>query len=195
LTKTVTDAATSTSRTWTYTYISFGNVLTAGDPRTDVVDKTTYTFYTCTTVQAVNDALNHIATYNAHGQPLTIADPNNVLITLTYDLRQRLSSRQAGTETTTFTCWPTGLLKKITLPDSSYMQYTYDAAHRLTSNTDSLGNHFDFTLDAMGNGAGESAYDPGSILHRTHTRVFNTLNLRIPAYAGPPLRKMPGQSV
>lgn len=185
LTKTVTDPATSTSRTWTYTYNSFGQVLTADGPRTDVVDKTTYTYYTCTTgfqcgqVNTVSNALGQVTTYNtynAHGQPLTITDPNAVVTTLAYDLRQRMISRQVGTETTTFTYWPTGLLKKVTLPDLSFIQYTYDAAHRLTTIADSLGNSIIYTLDAMGNRTAENAYDPTSFLHRTHTRVFNTLN-------------------
>ena len=115
LTKTVTDPATSTSRTWTYTYDGYGRMLTADGPRTDVTDTTTYAYYTCTTgyqcgqVHTITDALGHITTfntYNAHGQPLTITDPNGVVTTLTYDLRQRLTSRQIGTETTSYSLLP-----------------------------------------------------------------------------------------
>lgn len=110
LTKTELDTATSESRTWTYTYNSFGQVLTADGPRTDVSDVTTYTYYTCTTgfqcgqVETITNALGHVTTYNtynAHGQPLTITDPNGVVTTLTYDLRQRLTSRTVGAEQTT----------------------------------------------------------------------------------------------
>ncbi len=72
--------------------------------------------------------------------------------------------------------WPTGLLKKVTLPGGEYASYGYDAAHRLTSITDSVGNHVDYTLDTMGNRSAESIYDPSSSLRRTHTRVFNTLS-------------------
>ena len=106
------------ARTWTYTYNSFGQVLTANGPRTDVSDVTTYTYYSCTTgyqcgqVQTVTNALGHVTTYNtynAHGQPLTITDPNGVVTTLTYDARQRLTSRTVGSEQTTFDYWPTGL--------------------------------------------------------------------------------------
>ena len=110
LTKTVLDTSTSESRTWTYTYNSFGQVLTANGPRTDVSDVTTYTYYSCTTgyqcgqVQTITNALGHVTTYNtynAHGQPLTITDPNGVVTTLTYDARQRLTSRTVGSEQTT----------------------------------------------------------------------------------------------
>lgn len=185
LTRTELDTALNLSRTWNYTYNTFGKVLTADGPRTDVSDVTTYTYYGCTTgyqcgqVQTVTNAAGHVTTYNtynAHGQPLTITDANGVQTTLTYDLRQRLTSRTVGTEVTTFDYWPTGLLKKVTLPDSSYLEYTYDAAHRLTDVNDSDGNHIRYTLDNMGNRTGEQAYDPSNALTRTRTRVFDTLN-------------------
>jgi YD repeat-containing protein len=111
LTKTITDTTVTpnVARTWTYTYDSYGRMLTAQGPRTDVNSTTTYTYYTCTTgyqcgeVQTITDALGHVwtfNTYNAHGQPLTITDPNGIVTTLTYDARLRLLSRQIGTELT-----------------------------------------------------------------------------------------------
>ncbi len=185
LTKTILDTSTNESRTWTYTYNSFGQVLTADGPRTDVSDVTTYAYYNCNTgyqcgqVQAITNALGHVTTYNsynAHGQPLTITDPNGVVTTLTYDLRQRLKTRTIGTELTSFDYWPTGLLQKATLPDGSYLEYTYDAAHRLTDINDSEGNRIHYTLDAMGNRTAEEIFDPSNALTQTSTRVFNTLN-------------------
>jgi RHS repeat-associated protein len=185
LTKTVLDTSTSESRTWTYTYNSFGQVLTADGPRTDVSDITTYTYYNCTTgsqcgqVQTITNAAGHVTTYNtynAHGQPLTITDPNGLVTTLTYDARQRLTSRTVGTEQTTFDYWPTGLLKKVTQPDSSYLQYTYDNAHRLTEIKDSENNRIAYTLDNMGNRTAENVYDPSNVLTQKRTRVFNTVN-------------------
>jgi RHS repeat-associated protein len=68
------------------------------------------------------------------------------------------------------------LLKKVTLPGSSFLEYTYDAAHRLTEIADSEGNRIVYTLDAMGNRTAENLYDPSSALNQTRTRVFNTLN-------------------
>ena len=187
LTRTITDTSVTpnVSRTWTRTYDSYGRVLTDDGPRTDVSDVTTYTYYACMTgyqcgqLQTATNAAGQTTTfntYNTHGQPLTITDPNGVVTTLTYDARLRLTSRQVGSETTTFDYWPTGLLKKVTLPDSSYLLYSYDAAHRLTQISDGLGNAIDYTLDAMGNRTAENVYDPSNTLHRTHTRVFNALN-------------------
>jgi RHS repeat-associated protein len=195
LTRTVTDTsvAPSVSRTWSYAYNGFGRVLTEDGPRTDVSDVTTYTYYNCTTgfqcgqVNTVTNAKSQVTTfntYNAHGQPTQITDPNGVVTTLAYDLRQRVTARCAngalpscaGGELTAMEYWPTGLLKKVTLPDGSFTSYGYDAAHRLTSVADSAGNHVDYTLDAMGNRTAENVFDPASSLKRTHSRVFNTLN-------------------
>jgi RHS repeat-associated protein len=68
------------------------------------------------------------------------------------------------------------LLKQVTLPDGSHVLYTYDDAHRLTQISDGLGNAIDYTLDPMGNRIAENVYDASSVLHRTHSRVFNTLS-------------------
>ena len=62
-----------------------------------------------------------------------------------------------GSVVTGFSYYSTGLLQKITLPDSSYIQYTYDGAHRLTRMADGMGNSIQFTLDAMGNRTAEES--------------------------------------
>jgi RHS repeat-associated protein len=185
LTKTELDTAASTSRTSTYTYNNFGQVLTVDGPRTDVNDVTTYTYYACTTgyqcgqVATVTNAIgqvNQFLTYNANGQPLTMLDANNVLTTLTYDTRQRLKSRSTNGEVLSIDYWPTGLLAKVTLPDSSFVAYTYDTAHRLTQIQDSEGNKIVYTLDAMGNRTKDQAFDPSNALTQTRSRVFNQLS-------------------
>ena len=188
LTKTVTDLTVTpnTTRTWTNTYDSYGRILTAKLPRTDVNSTTTYQYYTCTTgfqcgqVQSVQNALSQTTTYNtynADGLPLTITDPNGVVTTLSYDFRHRVTSRQVGAETTGLSYYSTGLLETVTLPDASTVTYTYDGAHRLTKIADGLGNNIQYPLlDALGNRTAESAYDPSNVLSRTHTRAFNTLS-------------------
>ena len=187
LTKTFTDTTVTpnVSRTWTYTYDGYGRVQTADGPRTDVSDVTTYTYYTCSAgfqcglLHTITDALGRVTTYNtydAHGRPLTITDPNGMLTTLTYDSRMRLTSRQFGTETTSLSYYPTGLLKQVTLPDGSYVLYSYDGAHRLTQVSDGIGDSIQYTLDAKGNRTSEKTYDGSNSLHRTHSRVYNALN-------------------
>jgi RHS repeat-associated protein len=195
LTRTVTDTSVTpnVSRTWTYTYNAFGRVLTEDGPRTDVSDVTTFTYYTCTLgaqcgqVNTITNALSHVTTfnsYNAHGQATQVTDANGLVTTMAYDARQRITDRCvgstlptcAGGELTHLAYWPTGLLKKVTNPDGSYVEYTYDAAHRLTQVNDGAGNKVVYTLDAMGNRTAENTYDPSNTLRRTHSRVFNTLN-------------------
>jgi len=188
LTKTTLETATGASRTSVFTYNSIGQLLTADGPRTDVSDVTTFTYYHCTSgylcgqVETITNALGQTTrfnSYNAHGQPLTITDPNGVVTTLTYDLRQRLTSRTVGTETSTFEYWPTGLLSKATLSDGSSINYGYDAAHRLVSIADGEGNRIDYTLDAAGNRIKEDVYDLSGALARTRSQVFDALGNKI----------------
>jgi YD repeat-containing protein len=148
---------------------------------------TTYTYYAdddpdlgkrgnVATIRNAADHLTSITAYNAHGQPLTIVDPNGITTTLTYDARLRLRSRSVGGEVTNYDYDPVGDLTKITLPDSSSLSYTYDVAHRLTGITDSLANAVLYTLDAMGNRTREEVRDPANALAQTRSRVYNNLN-------------------
>ncbi len=68
-----------------------------------------------------------------------------------------------------------GLLKKITLPDSSYLLNTYDDAHRLVRVEDGAGNRVEYTLDNAGNRTAVQQFDPSSALVRARTQVFNSL--------------------
>ncbi len=187
LTKTVTDTVTSEARIWTYTYSTIGQVLTVNGPRTDVTDQTTYTYYANNdasvgkrgNVATITNALSHVTTvntYDSNGRPLTITDPNGLVTTLTWHARGWLLSRALGSETTTYDYDDAGQLTRVTLPDSSYLQYTYDAAHRLTQVADNLGNKVVYTLDNMGNRTQEDVKDPSNTLAQTRTRVFNSLN-------------------
>lgn len=185
LTQTILDTATANSRTWTRTYDGNDRMLTIDGARTDVSDVTTYTYYSCTTgyqcgqVHTITNAAGHVTTlnaYNSDGQPLTITDPNGLVTTLTYDVRQRLATRAVGGEQITFDYWPSGLLRKVTLPDGSSLEYAYDAAHRLIEIEDSEGNRIVYTLDAMGNRTGEQVYDSFNLLVHTRTQVFDSAN-------------------
>ncbi|MNT78919.1 RHS Repeat protein [compost metagenome] len=64
----------------------------------------------------------------------------------------------------------------MTLPDGVYIDYSYDAAHRLTGMTDSAGSSIVYTLDAMGNRINEQVKDPSGQLVKQTTRVIDALN-------------------
>lgn len=187
LTKSVTDGVTGTVRTWSYTYFSggqYGQVESVDGPRTDVADVIGYTYYDCASggdcgqIHTITDALGHTVTYNsydANGLPLQITDQNGTITMLTYDKRQRLTSRTVGGEQTQFAYYPTGLLQRVTMPDGSSLSYIYDTAHRLTEVDDSLGDRLVYTLDAAGNRQASQVYDPSGALVRTSSNVYNSL--------------------
>ncbi len=180
-------APTGNPRVWTYSYNTNGQVLTENGPRTDVADTTTYTYYDngdgdigkrgnlATIVNAVGHT-TYITAYTAHGQPLTIVDPNGLTTTFAYDGRQRLISRNVGGETTSYNYDAAGQLTKITLPDASSLSYGYDAAHRLTSIEDNLKNRIAYPLDLAGNRIQEQVFDPKGMLVQTRGRVYSNLN-------------------
>ncbi len=177
-------AVAGTTRTWTYTYDAFGRVLTVADPKSNV---TTNGYYANDPAQGtkrsmlatVTNAAGHVTTinsYSAHSQPLTITDANGLGTTLAYDARQRLTSRTVGSETTMYEYDFVGQLEKVTLPDSSWLRYTYDPAHRLVEIKDGLNNRIVYTLDTLGNRISEQHADPNNLLVRARTRVFDALN-------------------
>jgi YD repeat-containing protein len=173
-------------RTWNFTYSAIGQVLTADGPRTDVTDLTTFTYYPTDDADptlrgrlaTVTNALGHVAqvsAYDLNGNPLAVIDANGTPSTLTYDARQRLTSRTLGNEVTNYAYDDVGQLTRITLSDGSSMHYTYDPAHRLIAIADSLGNQTRYTLDALGNRTREDVLDPAAQLTQLRRRSFDAL--------------------
>ena len=186
LTKTLTDTTTQTvpystngqTRTWTNTWSSF----LLASVKTPNLNTTHYGYDSTGALTSITDPLTHATTITSHtggGLPLTIVDTNGVTTTLTYDARQRLTSSAvttgSGTLTTSYTIDPTGELSKVTLPDSSFLSYGYDTAHRVTSVTDTLGNNLQYTLDALGDKTHINTYDSTSTLQRQHSATFDAL--------------------
>lgn len=176
-----------------WTYNEFGQVLTHDGPRTDVADLTTYQYYTDSAYSGTDPyAVGHTkgdlwrmtnaagqvtqyTLYNKHGQLLEMIDPNGVLTRHTYDQRQRLTSTSVAGQTTVFDYWPTGLIKRVTQPDASYLYYDHDDAQRLYRISDNLGNSVTYTLDNMGNRIAEETKDPANTLRRQLSRSFDAL--------------------
>jgi RHS repeat-associated protein len=194
LSKTITDTSSTASpqpsRTWTYTYNSLGQVLTEDGPRTDVSDITTYNYYSSASttagamhqpgdLQSVKNALGHVTNYtnyDANGRLLSLTDPNGLVISLSYDLRGRLTSKTVGGNTTVYNYDPAGNLNKVTSPTGVTISYSYDAAHRLTDITDALGGRIHYTLDAMDNRIQEQIFNAAGTVIKTQSRVFDALS-------------------
>jgi RHS repeat-associated protein len=197
LTRSVKDSASAIVRTSTYTYDVYGRVLTAKDPRNNT---TTNTYYPNTAAQnttlansrgmlaSSTNALGHVTNYTAYdanGRVLSMTDANGLVTAMTYHPRGWLLTRTVGVglsgaagsaETTRYDYDGVGQLIKVTLPDLSFMAYTYDDAHRLTALQDTEGSKITYTLDAMGNRISEAAFDPANTLARSRSRVYDALN-------------------
>ena len=185
--------ATVAAREQRWAYNAVGQVLTHDGPRADVADITVNEYYPETLFtgndpsavgrtrgdlkQTISPA-GHVTRYTLYdklGQLLEMVDPNGVVTRHTYDARQRLTSTTVAGQATLFDYWPTGLLKRTTQPDQSWMHRDYDTAHRLIRVSDNLGNSIGYTLDNMGNRTAEDVRDPGNVLRRQLTRSIDAL--------------------
>ena len=182
-----------------------GLPLSEDGPRTDVADLTRYSYYPgddagCATSPAaclhrkgdlwkVENALGQLSLevlrYDGAGRVLSTRDLNGV--TTDYDYHVRgwpLTVKVRGTDPaseaddriTRLEYWPTGLVKKVTLPDGAYTGYAYDAAHRLTDISDELGNTIHYTLDNGGKRTKEETKTASAAIKRTLSRVYNLLD-------------------
>lgn len=177
-TQAFTAVAAGSPRHWQYTYNSFGQLLTAKGPRTDVNELITYSYDTSGNLASVTNPLGHQTTftsYDADGHVGAITDPNGNLTTLTYTLRGQMASQSVGGEVTSYTYDGANCLTQAVLPNGATITYRYDAALRLTGVSDNLGNSITYTLDAMGNRLAEQIKDPAGTLVRQTTRIFDTL--------------------
>ena len=185
------DATAAWQSTTSHTYNQYGQMLTSVDANNRT---TTYAYYQSTAftgtdpnavghyqgdLEKVTNAKGHITQYTSYdkaGRVLTMVDPNQATTTYSYTPRGWLSTVNQAGQLTSYDYWPTGLLKKVTSPDSSTLSYTYDDAHRLTDVTDHLGNTVHYTLDNAGNRIGEDVKDTSTALTRNISRVYDALN-------------------
>lgn len=178
-----------------------GLLLSADGPLAGTVDRSTYHYYaaddaSCATTPTtcphrkgdlwkVTNALGQTMEtlrYDGAGRTLSVKDPNGVVTDQEYHPRGwRTATKVRGADDNVETddvisrveYWPTGLVKRVTQPDGSYTQFTYDQAHRLTDVTDAAGNYIHYVLDFAGNRISEQTKDSGGNLKRSLSRVFN----------------------
>ncbi|MDA1055053.1 MAG: proprotein convertase P-domain-containing protein, partial [Planctomycetota bacterium] len=98
-------------------------------------------------------------TYDLTDRVTSITYPDSTLVSYTYDAAGRLKTVTEGTDVTTYTYYPDGLMKTVTLPNNITSTYTYDVYGRITdlvyTNTvPEVVTGFHYTLDANGNRTG-----------------------------------------
>jgi RHS repeat-associated protein len=170
------------TRFWTNTFDNFGHLLSVNGPRTEIVQRTSFAYDTSNSLSSITDALGHITrltNYNGSGLPSIMIDPNNVVTSLTYDVRNRLLTRTvfaaSGNATTSFGYDFAGELTSITSPDGSFLNYRYDKAHRLQSVSNELGESIIFTRDFAGNVVAQNVFNSSGSIMKTQSHVFDEL--------------------
>ncbi|MBK9584833.1 MAG: RHS repeat protein [Alphaproteobacteria bacterium] len=190
---TATDTNSGETRTTTYTY--WGNTTVGGNvvlgrlkeidgPRTDVTDKTTFTYDSSFRLIKTTNALGQFTettSFDAADRPLITKDENGIETRMTYDTLGRLKTvkRAFGTPLealTTFTYNFNGDLTQVDSPNGTTVTYSYDNARRMTGMEDDLGNTIAYTLDDAGNILTEERRDPGNTLKYTHSQTFDEMS-------------------
>ena len=196
-TQTVPYSTNGRQRSWNYSYTFYSGtakVMTESidGPRTDVNDTTVREFDAEGNLTKVTNPLGHITlleNYDANGRPGRITDANGTVTNLTYHprgwlLTSSLSDPELGAITTEYQYHPNGLLKRVILPNNSYLEYQYNAAEHLTAliageksgTTFTEIERIDYTPSLL-DGEWESATtkDGAGTVTRVQTRVFDEL--------------------
>ncbi len=193
------------ARVWTFTYTTTSGVkqLTSIDgPRTGVSDVTSYLYTAAGYLSRITNAVGHqinITSHDGMGRPLSITDQNGVVTDLEYNARGWLTKSSvrhgAGDAVTMIEYSPAGDVTKVTLPDGSFLTYTYDDARRLTAVTNQAGEKIEFTYDLARNVTAQVTKDSGGTIKRTQSRAYDELSrlLRLVGaslHSGPRREKM-----
>jgi len=172
------EAAGGISRTWSYQYNALGLLTQITGPRSDVAEVTHLSYDAQGDLASITNALGQTTqctARDANGRCLTTVDRNGVITQLVYDPRGRLTSRTTASQTTRYQYAATGQMSQITYPNGSTLQLGYDAAHRLTDLTDTLGNHTHYTLDAAGHRVQVQLFSATGALVRTVSSTYDPL--------------------
>lgn len=110
--------------------------------------------------------------YSRAGQLLESIDPDGVLTVRTYDLQQRMVSRNEGGRITRFSYDATGQLRRLTFPDGSWLGWDHDAALRTTAVYDSHGHRIDYRPGTL---LPDQVHDADGCLPRNLARAAHAL--------------------
>jgi YD repeat-containing protein len=177
VTLTVTKVVSSLALTVSSAPTTAGMQITLTATATGDVPTGTVIFYDGTTVVGTAPLVNGVATLTYI--PAT-AGAHNFSAVYGGDTDDTSSTSNAVTKnilpaTIALTYNAIGEIETVAILGQRTLTFGYDAAHRLTSVTDSAGNKIVYTLDAMGNRTNESVQDASGTLVKNVGRIFDAL--------------------
>ncbi|MEQ8985062.1 MAG: RHS repeat-associated core domain-containing protein, partial [Deltaproteobacteria bacterium] len=168
-----------------YTYDAAGNLATMQSTVGSTSWTETYGYNERNELTSVEvDSLVFTLSYDETGQVSSIAYPNGVTTTYTYDDVDRLASIVTANDQATvlasyaYTRYPDGNIETITEADGTLYDYAYDEANRLvqatvTSSTSALVYAEGFAFDAAGNRS-TRFYTPASGVQETYSYSYDS---------------------
>jgi len=179
-------ATTNRTRVWGYDYQYHDGAetqlkkMTITDP---VGNSTIYDYSVEGFLTTMTNALTQITQYQNHngrGQPRKIIDPNGTETLLTYTPRGWLDTMlqdSGGSDALTDLDYDeVGQLKKVTLPDNTFLTFDYDDAHRLWRIWNNAGERIEYQLDGAGNPEKLLVKSGTGSVERTVDYVFDALS-------------------
>lgn len=170
------------TRTWSFTYTTGGLLASVDGPLSGSGDTATYTYNSSGFVATVTNEVSQVTTvtaWNGRGQPTSATDPNGIVWTLTYDdvgcLKTYTIDPSGSAALTSIDYSAPGDVTKITRPNGSYLQYTYDNARRLTKIEDNSGAYVEYNRDNLGNATARRVKDSGGTIVFPQTATFDEL--------------------
>ena len=170
------------TRAWGYSYLASGLLDTMDGPLPGPADTVDYDYDAQGYLSRITNEAGHVTlvnSVNGRGQPLSVTDPNGIVSALTYDARGWLTSVTvdpgAAQAVTSLTYDETGQITRITRPDGSFLDYSWDDARRLIRISNAANEKIIYTYDAMGNRTRTEARTPGDAITATQSQVFDEL--------------------
>lgn len=175
LTKTFT--AGGVSRTWTYSYNSFGQITRIVGPDPSGKEVTTYGYDPQGNMTSVTDALGHTVQYPEHdgnGRVLTAVAPNGLITRYTYDAAGRRTSKTVGAATTQYGYDLNGQMSGVQWPTGRVVTFRHDASHLLSDIVDAKGYDLHITRDLGARVTQRSVLDPSGAVIALHTSGYDS---------------------
>lgn len=167
------------SRTTSFAYNNFGQIVSEDGPRTDINDVTTFAYDASGNFTTMTNPLGHVTAYSAYdadGRVGRIQYPDGTESSFSYDNRGLLLTSTTAGLTTTFEYDNRGLLVKESQPAGKILTYEYDTAQRLVGIKDQRGAATRFAYNS-GNGVTESkTLSAVGGLVRVTNQTFDWLN-------------------